>query len=119
MQPVSTLLKPKQTIPNRPMLRVKPLLQGQRERPQVWQDMLNKHRRSMVLPEARCVMGIRGQPCRQLRVALNLKCLCIDLGKGCRLMRQVLLYRVLFLTHRPLQLLWHSEARGLRAEQCR
>ena len=114
MQPVSTLLRLKQTTLNRLTLRGKPLLQGQRGRPQVWQYMLNKHRRSMVLPEARCVGGIQGQPCRRLRVVLNLKCLCIDLDRECRLMRQVLLYRVLFLTHRPLLLLWRSEAEGLK-----
>jgi len=77
--------------------------------------MLNKRRRSMVLPEVLCVMDIWGQPCRRLRVALNLKCLCVDLGRGCRLMRQLLLCKVLFLTHRPLQLLSHSEAQGLKA----
>ena len=119
MQPVSTLLKPKQTIPNRPMLRVKPLLQGQRERPQVWQDMLNKHRRSMALQEVRCVMGIRGQPCRQPRVALNLKCPYTGPVRECRLMRQLLLCKVLFLTHRPLQLLWRSDAKGLKVQKWR
>ena len=35
----------------------------------------------------------------------------LNLDRGCRLMRQLLLCKVLFLTHRPLQLLWRSDAR--------
>ena len=95
------------------------LLQEQRERPQVWHDMLNKHRRSMALQEVRCAMDIWGQPCRRRRVVLNLKCPYTGPVRECRLMRQLLLYQVLFLTQRPLLLLWHSEARGLKAEQWR
>ena len=115
MQPVSTLLRPKQTILNRPKLKAKPLSQGQRGRPQVWRYMLNKRRRSMVLPEARCVVDIQGQPCRRLRVAHNLKCLCIDRGRGRLPTRQLLLCKVLFLIHRLPRLLWRSDAKGLKA----
>ena len=92
-------------------------LAGTAGRPQVWQDMLNKHRRSMALQEVRCVMGIRGQPCRQPRVALNQKCPYTGPVRECRLMRQLLLCKVLFLTHHPPRLLWRSEAEVLKGRK--